>query len=147
MTDQIYLDTLDCTACGLVAGLHVSKLWPNKAKGGVMIEWKCSGKGCMVRIYEQYDGASEAPSSANSGLVVGAGRFVAGRNASEIENSIDPKNAPSLASPVNTSILDAGCELCHEKGGTLIFMEGIWICKSCKSVCEDGEYHLSQLKR
>ena len=148
-----------------------------------MVEWKCRGDKCHVRIYEHYDGAAEAPSGTM--LVAGVGRFLPAntkaisgestqrcplcddpapalhefskgdgsigfrctRCAAEHRRkpffSVDPKNAPSEAD----RIVKRGCQLCQKEGGVLVFFEGVWCCKSCRAVCEEGEYTLSKVKR
>ena len=187
-----YLDTRNCTACGLVDGLFIQKYWPNKAKGGAMVEWKCRGEKCHVRIYEHYDGAAEAPSGTM--LVAGVGQFLPAntrvisgegsqrcplcddpapavhefskgdgsigfrctRCAAEHRTKVwarfdvlaDPKNAPSQAgSGTANAIVKRGCQLCNKEGGVLVFFEGLWCCKSCRSVCEEGEYAISKVKK
>lgn len=149
-----------------------------------MVEWKCKNKKCLVRIYENYDGASETPQNGPVKLVESAnlveqkcprcdektgtlaeikGEQLCPRCISEINvgcditrrpdgsprNMVaktclsDPQRPPSLHSG---SMFEKGCELCHRQGLTLILFEGVFICKGCRQVCEEGEYAVSQVK-
>lgn len=56
-----YSDTRDCTACGLIAGQTIEKLWPTAFGAKMFAEWKCRNKACLVRMFENYETPESDP--------------------------------------------------------------------------------------